>query len=289
MNKANYIAVLLVGALMTFGCTEEMDLQLDTAARRLVVEGYVTTDTTTHYVKLTYSGSYFENKPMQGVSDAVVTLNDGTSTVVLNESASVEGLYLTPIDYYGVEGRTYTLDISGVDVNGDGVTESYSANSFMNPSVPIDDVVIGYHTMWDLWQVLLYAKDPADTENYYMFKVWRNDSLVNDALDEVSLADDAFFDGSDVNGVWVMALDSKKETENLHKGDIVKLEMACIDKTFYDFLVALQEETSPRNPLFSGPPANVPGNISNGAIGIFAAYSVDRDSALVTMDVGDFK
>jgi hypothetical protein len=30
------------------------------------------------------------------------------------------------------------------------------------------------------------------------------------------------------------------------------------------------------NPLFSGPPANVKGNISNGAIGFFAAYTTSR-------------
>ncbi len=42
---------------------------------------------------------------------------------------------------------------------------------------------------------------------------------------------------------------------------------------FYNYIIALQTETHISVPLFSGPPANLPGNISNGALGFFRAYS----------------
>jgi hypothetical protein len=70
----------------------------------------------------------------------------------------------------------------------------------------------------------------------------------------------------------------------LKKGDKITLVMNSIDKPFSDYLTALQIETTPKNPLFSGPPANIPSNISNGAIGVFATYSVSIGQAIVIKD-----
>ena len=47
---------------------------------------------------------------------------------------------------------------------------------------------------------------------------------------------------------------------------------------YYYFIDAVNEETGIQVPLFSGPPANVPSNISNGAKGFFRVYSTSVDS-----------
>lgn len=271
--------VLLLSA--AWGCTEDIDLKLNTTYKRLVVEGVLTSDTVVQSVRLTFSGDYYDNKPSQGVSGAVVTLNANGETTLLSESTETAGLYVTPDKFFGIPGVTYSLKIENVDVDNNGTPETYVAASTMPQLVPIDSVRIGFHKIWKLWQVLLYARDPGDVENYYMFRVFRNDSLVSDAFSEVSLGDDSFFDGNYANGSWVYALDAEKEEENLTVNDKVKLEMYNIDKPFFKFLSALQEETSPRNPLFSGAPANVPGNISNGALGIFAACAISRAEVTV--------
>jgi hypothetical protein len=273
---------------MLWGCTEEIDLKLNSTYRRLVVDAVVTTDTTSHYVKLTYSGDYFQNEAMKGVVDAKVFLSDGIDELELLPAPVDEGLYLTPPDYYGVEGRTYSLTISNVDVDGNGEMETYTSQSYLSPVVKVDSVGIGFHKIYNLWQILLYAKDPIERENFYMFKVFRNDSLISDAYDEVVVADDMLFDGNDVNGVWVVALDANEPAEDLKKGDKVTLVMNSIDKPFFDFLTALQVETTPRNPLFSGAPANIPGNISNGALGVFAAYSTSSAQAIVPKDKNEY-
>ena len=57
--------------------------------------------------------------------------------------------------------------------------------------------------------------------------------------------------------------------------------MAGITKEYYKFLEALKTEAGYHNPLFDGPPANVIGNISNGALGFFAAQSLARTSAII--------
>ena len=67
-----------------------------------------------------------------------------------------------------------------------------------------------------------------------------------------------------------------QDEEVLEPGDIVTVEMNSIGEEYANFLWDAQSEISGSNPLFSGPPANVKGNINNGAIGFFAAYSVSR-------------
>jgi hypothetical protein len=58
--------------------------------------------------------------------------------------------------------------------------------------------------------------------------------------------------------------------------------MSSIDEVFYKYVIALQGETRTSIPLFSGPPANLPGNISNGALGYFTAFSNSYGSIIFT-------
>jgi hypothetical protein len=98
----------------------------------------------------------------------------------------------------------------------------------------------------------------------------------------MSIVEDEFFDGNYANGVWIASLFTEEETENLLPGDTVSVETYMIDKAYYDFIFAAQIETTMKNPIFSGPPANVPSNISNGALGSFAACAVYRNSVINT-------
>lgn len=132
----NIIFLLLFTVLNQ--CTERIEIEVDPSYARLVVEGYINTDTTQHKVRLSTSGDYFINKPAPPVSGATVSLSNGDSTVLLSENMEYPGLYLTPPDYYGVPGKTYTLLISQVDVDKNGVYEEYSASSELKPVNPID-------------------------------------------------------------------------------------------------------------------------------------------------------
>ena len=73
-----------------------------------------------------------------------------------------------------------------------------------------------------------------------------------------------------------------KDDEVLITGDTVTVEMNSIGTDYANFIWEAQSEVKGSNPLFSGPPANVKGNIDNGATGFFAAYSVSRAYTIVT-------
>lgn len=272
MQRTKYIIAFIT--LMTLvNCTERIQLELEDSDPRLVVDGVITTDTTIHYVRLTQSGSYFVNQPLPAVSDAQVLLYDGTNTISLLESDKFPGFYITPHNYHGIPGRTYSIAISNVDIDRDGQTELYEAESYLNPVSPIDSIHLEYHDIWELWKVLLYADEPGETEDFYLFSIFINNAIQTDQLTEVSVTDDRFFNGSYANGVWVQSIDISDEKIELNPGDTVSLQMSGITREYFEYVIALQEETGMKVPLFSGPPANLPGNVSNGALGFFRAYS----------------
>jgi hypothetical protein len=79
----------------------------------------------------------------------------------------------------------------------------------------------------------------------------------------------------------VAFFDQGEEKEMLVSGDEITVELNTITKEHAGFIWDAQSELWGSNPLFSGPPANVKGNINNGAIGFFSAYSLSRASAIV--------
>lgn len=276
----NFIAIFLflIMSIMMFSCTEKIPIQLDDSYTRLVVDGSITTDTMVHTVILRASSSYFYNEPAPMVSGAQLSITDGTHTFGLKEDSA--GVYHTEPSVYGIAGQTYTLHITLAKAIG-GYTD-YTAVSKLNPIVPLDSVSLLFHPDWaknGIWEVKCYVQEPP-TIDFYRFLILRNSVLLTDTLNEWFVTDDKFFNGNYTNGATVAYLQQASANEGLSPGDTVSVEVNSIGKEYFDFISEAQTELRGSNPLFSGPPANVKGNIDNGAIGFFAAYSATRSFAL---------
>ena len=270
------IIPVVIGILLLAGCTERIDIELDSSYALLSVEGYITSDTTAHYVRLTTTTDYYNPQPMPPVKDAVVTIDDGTGIITLTEYDSMPGYYYTPADYFGVPGRTYNLDIQlPGEVNG---KTHYTASTAMNPVAPIDSITLFYNSQFDGWEIWVYALDPP-TEDFYSFQVYKNGVLQSDTINEMAITDDRFFNGSYLAGVPAYFMHG--EDANFEQGDVITLKMGGITKDYFTFVAELRDETFKfRNPLFSGPPANIISNVSGGAVGYFTAYSVSYASTV---------
>jgi hypothetical protein len=277
----NLLFLLLVLSLAS-RCTEPIDVKLDSAYSRLAVEGYITTDTARQKVRLIRSGDYFYNKPAEPVSDALVSISDGDNTVILHENSDDPGIYLTDPGYYGIPGKTYTLNISRVDIDNDGEMEEYTASSELRPVNPIDSIHLENlkGTDFNIYEVLVFAWDPPAT-NFYAFRILRNGNLVTDSLHELIVQDDVFFNGNYANGIPAQFLDQSEKDEIIQPGDTITLEINGITEEYYNFIIEAQSEIFYQSPIFSGPPANISSNISNGALGFFTAYSAARSSVIL--------
>lgn len=276
------IFIILLAVVAFSACTKRIDINLDQQAyARLVVEGAISTDTTTHLVELSQTGDYFENQPPTPVSGASVRIYNDLEEYQLEEKPANSGRYFTASDVYGTVGRDYHLEILlDEEIGG---AKLFEAASHIYPINELDSITLEFYDWGEagFYEVQCYVLDPPTTD-YYMFHIYRNGVLVNDTITDVFVVDDILYNGNYTNGIGVGYFNQDQENEKLVPGDIVTLQVSRITKEYTEFLWNVQEEVSYQSPLFSGPPANVNGNISNGAFGAFAAYSSSYASTMLT-------
>jgi hypothetical protein len=288
--KLKYNILALLSATLFTACTTDLTLDLKGTTPELVVEGTMTTDAIAHSVSLKKTSNYFANAAADMVSGAVVTLSDGQNTITLTEDAVKKGIYLTPADYAGVVGRTYTLTIDNVDVNADGVKERYTASCPISSLIQLDsiDVVKSRIFQTDMWAVKAWVQDPATEVNYYLIRNYKNDVCTSDSIQEWQITNDEFFNGKYMINETFSYFSSKKPDEKLVVGDRVTLELCSVTKDYMEYIQQAQDEFWGRNPLFGGQPANirtnikqvVPANSKTSPHGYFAAYSVSWKKAV---------
>lgn len=269
-------------ALLTAACTEKIDVKLDSTYTRVVVDGNIEADTGTYTVALTKSADYFSNEPVPKVVNAIVSINDGVNTFMLHESQKGRsGIYETDSDFAGKTGTTYTLHVDlAEEIAGN---TSVEATSYLPPVTCLDSIGAFFHPEWGrkgVWTIKLWAQEPGNEVNYYLFNLYRNGNLLTDTITKKVVSDDKFYNGSYMNGVDVIYLNSEHEWETIYPGDTIMLQMSGITKEYFDFINQVQQAGF-NIPFFSGPPANVQGNVTNGGIGFFAAYSNSFAKAVV--------
>ena len=274
--------LMTAAAFLAAGCTERVDIELDSTYARLAVEGYVNTDSIKHFVLLSITSDYFSNEAAPRVSDALVELSFDDESMQLIENDSIPGLYETQAAFRGSIGTTYELNISQLDVNQDGEDERYSASSTMPGGAQLDYIELKYYptAVGSGYAVFMYASDPTEQRDWYGFKLFKNRVLLTSTLSEYGTLSDDIFDSGYFPGLPVGFLSDDNPEQAVQPGDTVTFELNCIDEAYYNFVNGAQLEIIGYNPLFSGPSANVASNLSNGAFGIFAAYSIQRSSVI---------
>lgn len=279
-----YILFPIFGLLFLNSCTERIDVKLDETYTRLIVEGNLTTDTMEHLFYLSKTADYFSNQPAPKVNGATVSITDDLGNQVqLTEKES--GIYATPADFAGQVNTKYELQI---DLEEEiGGFSRYEASSVLPAVNPIDSIGMEFNERFGedgFWIIKLYATDPGGVENFYQFKAYRNGILLTDTLDKVSFVDDQLFDGNFTFGIGVLYFNNSYENQQFKIGDTITLEMGGITKEHFTFMSNVNEATSFQNPLFGGPPANVLGNLDNGAFGYFSTYSTTYSSIILSED-----
>jgi hypothetical protein len=272
MNKQ--IPIILALAILAASCTEKIDLKLDSTYTRLIVDGHIKSDTMAYSVNLTKTSDYFSNVPSPRVVNATVSLTDGTHTFPLTETVPGQsGIYNTDSNFAGTIGKTYSLNITLPEVIA-GTTE-YTASSKLIGVTKLDSIQTVFRPDFGkegFWQVKLYAQDPPGTKNYYLINLYRNSKLWTDTITKVSISDNQFFAGNYIDGIDVFYINNENKWETFYPGDTIMMELSAITKEYYDFISQVQQAGF-SIPFFTGPPANVEGNISNDGVGFFAAYS----------------
>jgi hypothetical protein len=270
------VLFLFISALFLLqSCTEDIPFDLNEQGfDRLVVEGSITDQTKAHEVKLTKTTSFFDEEVVPVVSGAIVKISNSLDEWTLTENPSGSGRYFTPADAAGTAGLNHMLTIEA-----DG--ETYQAQDFMYSVAPIDSIAVDplEEDIDDLyWKIKLWTTETPNEKNFYRWRVLINGVTDNDSLKYSAFANDVGFDGAELEDYIIEAF----EIEYMQTGDTITLEQHGISEDYFDMILALVEQTQSQGGLFDPPPANVPTNLSGGALGFFAASSVSEQFTVIS-------
>ncbi|HZI23572.1 MAG TPA: DUF4249 domain-containing protein [Chryseolinea sp.] len=269
ISRNLYISAAI--ALVFFSCDEPVRLDVSQGESFVVIEGQVTNVEGRQYVKLSRTGGFYDTgKPPQIIDGAVIIKDDAGNEFNFvhnpNNYADSSGYYLPSTPFIGEIGRTYSLHVTVDD-------RQYEAQDKMARVTSIDSLT--YRVNEDekddpkdygkFYEVLLYAKEPQDTDDYYLFKFFRNDSLKVYDDNEIYLADDVNL-GENIDGIGSPIY--------FAPGDQARCEIYSLSRTAFIFYRDLQNLLNNDGGLFSQPPANSRTNLSNGAIGFFQASAL---------------
>lgn len=291
MNARNYFRYILFAGsalLFLFACRERININTEASPPRLVIYGYITTDTMQQSIRITRSSGYFVSTPPEGISNANVSISYDGGTIELTESPEDRGLYLTSPDVYGIAGKTYTLHAS-LDFDGDGTPEEYEASSYLPFPATLDSAsIIPFPAMKDFLQVLIWGSLPEESSNYFSFHFFRNSVAMNDSLRGFNIVQDDYIKTKEFAALPIFQLNQERDKYKLSLGDTVTVQVESLTSEYATFIQNAQDEYRGSIPLFSGPPANVETNIScllpagskTEISGFFTAYSKDRVSTI---------
>ena len=248
-------------------CSEKIDFDLnDEDNQRLVVDAELTNEAKIQRIELTRTTSYYYNQPAPPEENATVSVSGNGRTIPFIETSP--GIYETTQPDSGVIDQSYTLNIATTD------GETYSASSYLKRVASIDSIAYDYSNFWEEYVLYFYGKEPAGKGDYYMWQVYIDGQLDNDTLNEVVFSEDDFVDGATIPGLEFYYINPDK----LQDTSDVTVKMLSISKEYYDHILASLLETEWRGGPFDGPPANVPSNINNGAVGFFNTSAVSSYS-----------
>lgn len=260
MNK-KYIFTLIVGltAICSFSsCEDIIDVDLNSVEPELVIEGTIRMGTAAE-VLITKTKDFDATNEYPPIRDAVVTISDSegnSETLLCNE----QGRYVATT-IFGVERTTYYLSVTYEEVE-------YTATSYMPPRVEIESLTVWKAPIMDYAVPQIHFMDPVGKENeYYRCTLYidHEKPLLKDRLED-QLISTEFVDGTRISQpIFIRYVNSGRDDDPIEKGDLVTVELQCIDKgvyKFFDTLYNIEEGL-----------ANPTSNIKGGALGYFGAYS----------------
>jgi len=269
-NKLKALSACLI-ILFFPSCEKVIQIDLNSADPKIVIEGNITDQTGPYFINLTQTVNYDQSNIFPPVTGATVKISDNAGTTEsLTETSP--GIYATTT-IIGVPGRIYTLE---VNANG----KIYTTTSSMPFPVNIDTLTIetsggggfggGGNTTKN---VSITYTDPAGIPNYYRFVLF----VPGIKQSPIIVNDDNLRDGQTITRP--VRLDNSGPA--LKNGDLVTIQMQSIDGNVFEYLRTLSQLSGGNALTGSSAPANPKTNITGGALGYFSAYSVRTKSVII--------
>lgn len=254
---------LLLAALAS--CEKVVQIPLNDAERRLVVEAEMKSFSGDNWVRLTKSGSMYDDSDFERLGGATITVTDKEDVVYVFSETGEQGMYENPV-FEVLPNNSYSLSVlvDGQEVVGqaqtfttaeaDTVYYQWVENVFGPIFGDTDDSII---------EVKYSFLDDPDRDNYYI----RRSSVNGGEYRAVSFTDE-FWNGQQVDGTM--------SNLSVNEGDTIFTELMTVDEGVYSFFESLDENTSS-----TVTPANPASNLEGEVLGYFGIFCVDTFTLVI--------
>jgi hypothetical protein len=256
--KKYKIVIAAVMVIAFASCEKVINVDLKNAEPKIVIEGIVDNSGNPAAVKISKSVSFSAGNTYPAVSGATVKITDGAgNSFTLTEGAA--GTYSNAL-LKGVPGKTYNLSVTAEGKN-------YTATSIMPQQVPLDTLIQDTVRISGTVKVVnaIFSDPPGFGNNYHLVQIIngkRNASIF--------ASDDLYTDGS----ATPFQLDDGDK--KLKTGDVVLVEMQCIDYKVYRYIKGLSDLRDANTV-----PANPDTNISGNPLGYFSAHTSEKKTIVI--------
>lgn len=261
MYKYKYLFFGLILSLAA--CKEKVEIDMPDSDPLLVVEGEVTTEIDSSFVILTLSSNYYTADKSPIVTNANVSVNG--VPFVYNPAKQK---YLPAAGYVGKTDSIYTLNINA---NG----QTYSAVTKLERMFRVDS----FFQVWKEAEGFLpegYAlsyvgfDDRPQTKYTYFINGYFDTIVQRDSFDNNKI----LFDNTitPINQSYNFEIPFAR----FNSGDEYVAIFRSIDKNMFDFINAYNNQDPNIPGPFQTPPANLPTNLTGGAVGYFTGYDIQR-------------
>ena len=267
-----YLSIIILALFFLSSCEESIDFDINQTEELIVIEGLITNQMEFHQIKVSKTNLFNSTAPNPKVSNAAVTVTDSKGTSYRFDEIE-PGVYQAIEAFAGEVGETYSML---VDLEG----QVYTASETLRPVTTIDALLyaIDEDEMEDpadtgrFYQALIFTREPQETEDFYLFKYFRNDIVENEDGFFVFVTDDTAVD--EEVAAWPAPF-------YYALGDTARVEMYSLTPKAFKHFFDLSVNVTNDGGMFSGQPANVSTNIEGGAIGYFQVSSLESAEVVI--------
>lgn len=269
-----YILLWVVSAGF-WACEERVTLDVGQVPEAYVIDGLISNRHIHQYVRIKKAVDFYDANPVPDVEDARVEVTDDYGNIYTYSWSKQHHAYLSDKVFMGIVGNKYHLR---VEIEG----KTFYAVDSMRPISEITKVTWAIDPVEQqdpekkgyFYQALLTTTEPQDTKDFYLFKIYRNDTIQR-------------FD--DHTGVFVTDdVAIGEQIENFPApvyyalGDWAKFEVYSLTPAAYNYYFGLSQLLNNDGGMFSSTPANPQGNISGpGGLGFFQVSALTSDSVKI--------
>lgn len=303
-------AFTIVLAFSLYSCSKPVKVDIPGFEEKVVIEGSIETGSFPFVLISKTKNVYKSISQVEALGSyltgAKVWVSDGTTTIQLTEICTNNlpaGMDTTVANFLGIPvelmSQVVVCAYVGLDNNFKGevgknyhLTVEFEGQTYEADSKILDPINL-INSYWkeesktpDYGYSHHFLQDPADMRNGYSYQVRRLniDTTTGQPIDQrfyrpfMSYFDDEFFNG--LTFEFFMDNPTTYEDDSLdtkvrglfHRGDTIEVKFSNYEHNLFRFLNAiLQQKIGGGSPFTL--PANAVGNISNGALGAWIAFS----------------